>query len=107
MKSIFKYDYYRISFNQLAIIHLFQGLFLEKGYEENISKSLILFLLLYGDARGRNNDSHGIIQFPLWIICKETLKIKEIIIYEYFKEMFQALEYFESKKINRIYQKIK
>ena len=104
MKTIFKNKFYIISFTQLAIIYLFQGLCFEKGFEENISKSLLLLLLEYGDPRGRNNDSHGIIQFPLWIICRETLKLKEIIIYEYFKEMFQALEYFESKRNNKIYQ---
>ena len=104
MKSIFKTGFYRTSFNKLAIFNLFQGLCLEKGGEEYFAKSLILFLLTYGDPRGRNNDSHGIIQFPLWIICNETLKLKEIIIYEYFKEMFQALEYFDNKKNNIIRQ---
>ena len=88
----------------MAIFNSFQGLCLEKGYEECFAKSLILFLLTYGDPRGRNNDSHGIIQFPLWIICNETLKLKEIVIYEYFKEMFQALEYFDNKKQNVIRQ---
>ena len=104
MKSIFKTGFYRTSFNKLAIFNLFQGLCLEKGSEECFAKSLILFLLTYGDPRGRNNDSHGIIQFPLWIICNETLKLKEIVIYEYFKEMFQALEYFDNKKNNVLRQ---
>ena len=104
MKSIFKTGFYRTSFNKLAIFNLFQGLCLEKGSEECFAKSLILFLLTYGDPRGRNNDSHGIIQFPLWIICNETLKLKEIVIYEYFKEMFPALEYFDNKKNNALRQ---
>ena len=61
---------------------------------------LFLFLLRYGDPRGRNNDSNGIIKFPLWMITKAILELKEIIIYEYFKEMYLALDYFESKRYN-------
>ena len=62
----------------------------------------MLFILQYGDPRGRNNDSHGIIQYPLWMITSEILKLKEIIIYEYFKEMYQSLVYFESKRDDEI-----
>ena len=98
MKSIFNSEFYRISFNNLAIFNLFQGLCLDKDSEKYFAKSLILFLLTYGDPRGRNNDSHLIVQLPLWIISNEILKLNEIIIYEYFKEMFQALQYFESKR---------
>ena len=58
----------------------------------------MLFLLKYGDPRGRNNDSHPIIKYPLWMILREILELKEIIIYEYIKEMYQAMTYFESKK---------
>ena len=98
MKSIHKTGFYKLSLNELAIFYLFQGLCLEKGGDEFFSKSLMLFLLQYGDPRGRNNDSHSIIQYPLWMITSEILKFKEIIIYEYFKEMYQSLVYFESKR---------
>ena len=102
MKSIFLNGFKIFSFNEISILELFDGLCLEKNGEELISKSLALFLLTYGEPRGRNNDSHGIIQYPLWIISKKILDLKEIIIYEYFKEMYQALDYFETKKNNKI-----
>ena len=104
MKSIFKTGFYRTSFNKLAIFNLFQGLCIDKGSEEFFAKSLMLFILSYGDPRGRNNDSNGIIQFPLWIVCREFFKIKEKTIYEYFREMNLSFEYFESKRNNAITQ---
>ena len=102
MKSIYNKGFYKSSLNELAIFYLFQGLCLEKGGDEYFSKCLIIFLLKYGDPRGRNNDSHGIIQYPLWMITKQILNLKEIIIYEYFKEMYQSLVYFESKRENEL-----
>ena len=102
MKSIYQHQFFKISLNELAIIYLFQGLCLDKGGEEYISRCLMLFLLKYGDPRGRNNDSHPIIKYPLWMILREILELKEIIIYEYFKEMYQAMTYFESKKYKEI-----
>ena len=102
MKSIYKTGLFKLSLNELAILYLFQGLCLEKGGDECFSKSLMLFILQYGDPRGRNNDSHGIIQYPLWMITSEILKLKEIIIYEYFKEMYQSLVYFELKRDEEI-----
>ena len=102
IKSIHHKNLYKSPLNELAIFYLFQGLCEEKGGEENLAKSLFLFLLRYGDPRGRNNDSNEIIKYPLWIITKEILKLKEIIIYEYFKEMYLALDYFESKRYNDV-----
>ena len=102
MKSIFKTEFFMTSLNYLAILNIFQGLCLEKDYEGYFAKSLMLLLLTYGDPRGRYNDSNGIIQFPLWIISKEILKLKEIIVYEYFKEMYESLEFFELKRNNKI-----
>ena len=102
MKSIYKTGFFKLSLNELAIFYLFQGLCQEKGGDEYFSKTLMLFILQYGDPRGRNNDSHGIIQYPLWMITSEILKLKEIIIYEYFKEMYQSLVYFESKRDDEI-----
>lgn len=52
MKSIYQHQFYKISLNELAIIYLFQGLCLDKGGEEYISRCLMLFLLKYGDPRG-------------------------------------------------------
>ena len=59
----------------------------------------MLILLSYGEPRGRNNDSHGNLQYPLWNICRKTLKFEQIIIGENFREMFHALDYFEWNKI--------
>ena len=91
---------YRLSLNDLIIINLFNSL-LNKNYiksEEYFSRSVMLILLSYGDPRGRNNDSHGILGFPLWNICRRTLKFEHILISEYFREMFHALDYFEWQK---------
>ena len=100
IQSIFKNGYYKLSLNELALINLFQGLCCGNyiDSEEYFSKCLMLFLMNYGDPRGRNNDSHGIIQLPLWFICRKILKLKESILYENFKEMYQALDYFELKR---------
>ena len=91
---------YKLSLNDLIIINLFYSL-LNNNYiksEENYSKCIILILLAYGDPRGRNNDSHGILKFPLWNICRKTLKFEQVIISENFREMFHALDFFEWKK---------
>ena len=60
MKSIFSNRFCKFSLNELAIIFLFEGLCCEKGSQESLSKCLALFLLVYGEPRGRNNDSNGI-----------------------------------------------
>ena len=91
---------YKLSLNDLIIIILFQSL-INTNYiksEEYFSKCIMLILLAYGEPRGRNNDSHGILQFPLWNICRKTLKFEQIIISENFREMFHALDYFEWNK---------
>ena len=100
IKSIFKTGYYKLTLNELALINLIQGLCCNKyvDSEEFFSKCLMLFLMSYGDPRGRHNDSHGTLQYPLWILSRKILKLKETIIYENFKEMYEALDYFELKK---------
>ena len=100
IKSIFINGLFKLSLNELAIINLFQGLSCDKyiDSEEYFSKCLMLFLMNYGDPRGRYNDSHGVIQYPLWHISRKILKLKETILYENFKEMYQALDYFEAKR---------
>ena len=99
--SLFKNNFsYQLSINDLAIINLLQGL-INPNYidnEEFYSKSVMLLLLNYGDPRGRNNDSHGAMQFPLWEISRKTYKLEEPIINENFKEMYQALDFFDKKK---------
>ena len=84
----------------MAIINLIQGLS-NNNYidnEEYFSKCLMLLLINYGDPRGRNNDSHGAMQFPLWEISRKTYKLEQPFINENFKEMYQALDYFDKKK---------
>ena len=99
--SIFKNNNsYYLSLNDLAIINLIQGL-LNNNYVENeeyYSKSVMLLLMNYGDPRGRNNDSHDAMQFPLWEISRKTYKLEEPFINENFKEMYQALDFFDKKK---------
>ena len=92
---------YIISINDLAIIILLEGLFNENNNELSIlekessySKSLILLLMNYGDPRGRKNDSHDILLFPIWKILKKIYDIeKNSLIYDYFKEMFLSLDF--------------
>ena len=91
---------YKLSLNDLIIINLFYSL-LNNNYiksEENYSKCIMLILLAYGDPRGRNNDSHGILEFPLWNLCRKTLKFEQVIISENFREMFHTLDFFEWQK---------
>ena len=95
---------YKLSLNDLIVINLFQSL-INNHYiksEENYSKSILLILMAYGEPRGRHNDSHGILEYPLWNICRKTLKYEQITISENFREMFHALDYFEWKNsLNR------
>ena len=102
IKDIFKKGNYQLSLQNLAIINLFQALSSEKyiDSENPYSKSLILLLMSYGDPRGRNNDSHGALTFPLWKIARKTDKLEQSIINEYFKEMFECLSFYEKKKCN-------
>ena len=59
---------YQLSLNDLIIINLFKSLLINDYIksEENFSKTIMLIFLSYGEPRGRNNDSHGILEFPLW-----------------------------------------
>ncbi len=58
----------------------------------------MLLLINYLDLRGRYNDSHGAMQFPLWEISRKTYKLEQPIINENFKEMYQALDFFDKRK---------
>ena len=100
IKDIFKKGNYQLSLQDLALINLFQALSSEKyiDSENPYSKCLMLLLMSYGEPRGRNNDSHGILSFPLWKIARKTFKLEQNFINEYFKEMFQCLSFYEKKK---------
>ena len=91
---------YQLSLNDLIIINLIKSLF-NNDYlksEEDFSKTIMLIFLSYGEPRGRNNDSHGILEFPLWKICRKIMKFEQITLSENFREMFHSLDYFEWKK---------
>ena len=91
---------YLLSLNDLIIINLFESL-LNNDYiksEENFSKTIMLIFLAYGEPRGRNNDSHGILEFPIWNICRKLIKFEQITLIENFREMFHTLDYFEWRK---------
>ena len=99
--KLYLHQEYKLSLNDLIIINLFKALLYNTDFiksEENFSKVLILILLSYGDPRGRNNDSHGIMQYPLWEICFRTFKCDNFTVSENFREMFHALDYFEWNK---------
>ena len=102
IKEIYSKGMYLLSFADLAIINLFQGLSFENYFhsEEPYSKSVMLFLMLFGDPRGRNNDSHPLLQLPLWKIARKTLKLEkgQPSINQYFLEMYKSLEFFEKDK---------
>ena len=100
IKDIFKKGNYQLSLQDLALINLFQALSSEKyiDSENPYSKCLMLLLMSYGEPRGRNNDSHGILSFPVWKIARKTFKLEQNFINEYFKEMFQCLSFYEKKK---------
>ena len=100
IKDLFKKDNYQLSLQELALINLFQALSSENyiDSEKQYSKCLILLLMKYGEPRGRNNDSHGILSFPLWKIARKTHKLEQSVINEYFKEMYQCLMFYEKGK---------
>ena len=103
MNKLFYHQEYKLSLNYLIVINLFKAMLYNSNTdliknEENFSKCLILILLLYGEPRGRFNDSHGIMLYPLWEICYRMIKYENIIINENFREMFHALDFFEWNK---------
>ena len=101
INKLYLHQEYKLSLNDLIIINLFKSMSYNIDFiraEENFSKCLMLILLSYGDPRGRNNDSHGIMQYPLWEICYRTVKCENFTISENFREMFHALDYFEWNK---------
>ena len=100
---------YIISLTDLGIINLLEGLINDKNNELSLqekesfySKSLILFLMNYGDPRGRKNDSNEILFLPLWKIMDKIYEIeRDSLIYDYFKEMFLALCWTMKKRSNK------
>ena len=92
---------YMINLTDLGLIYLFEGLINDKNDELSFqekesfySKSLILFLMNYGDPRGRKNDSNEILLLPIWKLMNKIYEIeKDSLIYDYFKEMFLSLDY--------------
>ena len=100
IKDIFKKGNYQLSLQDLALINLFQALSSEKyiDSENPYSKCLMLLLMSYGESRGRNNDSHGILSFPVWKIARKTSRLEQNVISDYFKEMYQCLSFYEKKK---------
>ena len=99
IKDIFKKGNYQLSLVDLSMINLFQALSSEKYIESETpySKCLMLLLMSYGEPRGRNNDSHGVLTFPIWKIARKT-RLEQKAVNDYFKEMFQCLSFFEKKK---------
>ena len=99
--SLFKNNInYNLTMNEISLINLIFALSNEHYIknEEYFSKCVMSLLICYGDPRGRNNDSHGFLQFPLWEIARKTYKLDETIINENFKEMYQSLDFFEKNK---------
>ena len=99
IKDIFKKGNYQLSLVDLSLINLFQALSSEKYIESEApySKCLMLLLMSYGEPRGRNNDSNGILAFPIWKIARKT-RLEQKAVNDYFKEMFHTLSFFVKKK---------
>ena len=104
IKEIYSKGFYLLPLTDLGIINLFQGLSNENYLlsEEPFSKSVMLFLMMFGDPRGRNNDSHSLLHLPLWKIARKAFKLEkqEPSINQYFLEMYKSLEYFQKDKGN-------
>ena len=99
IKDLFKKGNYQLSLVDLSLINLFQALSSEKYIESEApySKCLMHLLMSYGEPRGRNNDSLGILGFPLWKIARKT-RLEQKTINDYFKEMYACLSFFENSK---------
>ena len=108
ISQIYSSKCYYLSLADLSLINLFQGLSCENYLEseEFYSKCVMLILMLFGDPRGRNNDSHPLMQLPLWKILRKTMKLEKEQPgnNKYFYEMYKSLEFFNSPKdkINKI-----
>ena len=102
IQEIYNSGCYFLNFAYLFLINLFQGLSCEAylDSEEYYSKSVMLLLMLFGDPRGRNNDSHPMMLLPLWEICRKTMKLEKELPgnNQYFYEMFKSLEFFNDSK---------
>ena len=109
IKEICSSKNYELSYQEISIINLIEGLVNESYFlsEQFFSISTMLTLFSYGEPRGRNNDSHGFMMFPLWKIARKANFFEDSFINENFKEMFHALEYNEycknSKKFIKDY----
>ena len=107
IKDLYKNNIgYLLSSNDLSIINIFEGLLKEKNNELNeaekesyFSKSIMLLLMNYGDPRGRNNDSHEILLFPIIKLLQKIYnKEQDSAMIDYFKEMFFSLDFIEKNK---------
>ena len=101
MNKLFSHQEYKLSLSDLITINLFKSMLYNIDFiksEENFSKCLILILLAYGDPRGRYNDSHGVMLYPLWEICYRMVKCENVTISENFREMLHALDFFTWNK---------
>lgn len=102
IKEIYSKGNYLLSLADLSLINLFQGLSCESYLysEEPYSKSVMLLLMLYGDPRGRYNDSHALLQFPLFKITRKTLKLEkeQPANNQYLLEIYKSLEFFGKDK---------
>ena len=102
IKEIYSNGSYLLSLADLSLINLFQGLSCESYLysEEPYSKSVILLLMLYGDPRGRYNDSHALLQLPLFKIARKTLKLEreQPANNQYLSEIYKSLEFFGKDK---------
>jgi len=100
--EIYSNGSYLLSLADLSLINLFQGLSCESYLysEEPYSKSVILLLMLYGDSRGRYNDSHALLQLPLFKIARKTLKLEreQPANNQYLSEIYKSLEFFGKDK---------
>ena len=94
----------KYTLTELAIINLIQGIISKD--ETFYSKSLILLLMEWGDPRGRLNNSHELLLYPLWEILKIIFSGEQFsIMFDYFNEMFLCLEYTLKNKINEFNSK--
>ena len=100
IKEICTKEFYQLNYQELAIINLIEGLLKENYFlsEKYFSISIMLTLFIYGEPRGRNNESHGFMMFPLWKVARKASFLEDSFINENFKEKFHALEYNEIYK---------
>ena len=105
IKDICSKENFQLNYQELSIINLIEGLLKENYFlsEKYFSISIMFTLLMYGEPRGRNNESHGFMMFPLWKVARKASFLEDSFINENFKEMFHALEYNEIYKNSKKY----